>query len=129
MADLTLREFLTAAIKPLLPATWRFIPNQKTPEKVTVPTVVMKLLRLEPLPEAPRGAIRNVLVLTLITPIEEDVKAENALDDDVVAFLTALDGHKRIAWTDAQKVRDDQTNRLAWDFNVSAITTRPIEGA
>ena len=121
-----LRSWFSSQIKPLLPSGWRYIPNQKTPETVTVPTLVFKLMELEPLPEAPRGSLSAGIVLTLICPLVDDVKAEDALDDDVLALMTALDGHRHISWKSARKVRDSVTDRLSWDLNVSAITTRPI---
>lgn len=123
-SDTTLRAWFSAQIKPLLPAGWRYIPNQDTPAQITVVTVVYKLLEIEPLAEAPIGANRNTIVLTVLSPHEDDVKAENALDNEVIDMVTALDGHAQISWSRAQKVRDPKTDRLAWDITVSVITTR-----
>ena len=119
-----LRAWFSGQVKPSIPKSWRYIPNQDTPKTITVPTLVYKLLEIEPLPEAPIGALRNRIVLSLISPHEDDVKAENALDNDVIAFITALDPHSYIAWESARKVRDDKTNRLGWDITVTAISTK-----
>ncbi|MGP6170624.1 hypothetical protein ACTU6V_05385 [Microbacterium sp. A204] len=123
-SDRALRAWFSSQIKPLLPAGWRYIPNQDTPAQITVVTVVYKLLEIEPLAEAPIGSNRNTIVLTVLSPHEDDVKAEDALDNDVIDMVTALDGHAKIAWSRAQKVRDPKTDRLAWDITVSVITTR-----
>lgn len=120
----SLRAWFSAQLKPLLPKGWRYIPNQATPTTVIKPTLVYKLLEIEPLPEAPLGALRHRIVLTLLTPIEDDVKAEDALDNDVITLITALDPHSDIAWESARKVRDEKTSRLGWDFTVTAVTTK-----
>ena len=119
-----LRSWFSAEIKPLLPAGWRYIPNQNTPATITVPTLVYKLLELEPLPAAPMGAYRARIVLTLISPHEDDVKAENALDNDVLALFAALDSHSTIGWETARKIRDDKSDRLGWDLTVLAVITK-----
>lgn len=119
-----LRTWFSAQVKPLLPAGWRYIPNQNTPDTITVVTVVYKLLEIEKLSEAPIGHLRNTIVLTVLSPYEDDVKAENALDNDVISALTALDGHPSISWTSCRKVRDAKTDRLAWDINLSVITSK-----
>lgn len=123
-SDTTLRAWFSSQVKPLLPAGWRYIPNQDTPSTITVVTVVYKLLEIEPLPEAPIGANRNTIVLTVLSPHEDDVKAEDALDNEVIELVTALDGHANISWSHARKVRDPKSDRLAWDIDVSVITTR-----
>lgn len=120
----TLRAWFTDQVRPNLPAGWRYIPNQNTPSTISVVTVVYKLLELEPLPEAPMGSIRNTIVLTVLSPHEDDVKAEDALDNDVIDLLTALDGHPTISWTRAHKVRDAKTDRLAWDIDLTVITSK-----
>lgn len=120
----TLRAKVSAALKPLLPSTWRYIPNQATPATISVPTLVYKLLEIDPLPEAPLGALRHRIVLTLLSPHEDDVKAEDALDNEVIDLITALDPHSWIAWESARKIRDDKTSRLGWDITVTAVTTK-----
>ncbi|HWU29827.1 MAG TPA: hypothetical protein VN041_12170 [Microbacterium sp.] len=125
-----LRAWFSAQLKPLLPKrpdgspAWRYIPNQDTPAAITVPTLVFKLLELDPLPEAPLGALRARIVLTLLSPHEDDVKAENTLDNQVIELVTALDPHSTISWETARKVRDAKTDRLGWDFTVTAVINK-----
>jgi hypothetical protein len=122
LADLTLREYVVAEVKPLLPAGWRFIPNQATPDKITVVTVVLKHLEITPSPAA-AGALSNEFVLTVLSSLEDDVRAENQLDDDVITVVTALRKVRWCSFQSARKVRDDKTNRLAWDITVVGVTT------
>lgn len=119
-----LRSTFSAALKPLLPDEWRYIPNQNTPATISVPTLIYKLLELEPLPEAPLGAYRARVVLTLLSPHEDDVKAENTLDNEVLTLIGALDPHSTFAWESARKIRDNKNDRLGWDITITAVITK-----
>lgn len=119
-----LRAWFKDEVKPLLPTQWRYISTQNTPSTITSVTVVYKLLELEPLPEAPLGALRARVVLTVLSPHEDDEKAEAALDDDVIALIVALDPHDTIAWESARKIRDQKSDRLGWDITVTAVITK-----
>ncbi len=93
-------------------------------DSVNVTTVVFKLLGLEPLEVAPLGHVQARCVLTIITPLSDPEQAELQVDDDVLALIVALDPHSTIAWADARKVKDDQTDRLAWDITLTTIITK-----
>jgi hypothetical protein len=123
----SLRDRFTAAVKPLLPDGWRFIPNQSTPEKITVVTVVLKHLEISPLEQAPRDHLGSSLVLTVLSPLGDDIKAENELDDAVLDLAHALQAVASWVRLDrAKKIRDATTDRLGWDLELTAITnTRP----
>jgi hypothetical protein len=122
MSD-SLRSDIAAVIKPHLPARWRFIPNQQTPERISVVTVVLKHLEINPLENLPIDHAASTVVLTVLNPNEDDVKAENALDDDVLTLFHAI--RPAADWLridSAKKVRDERNNCLGWDFTLTAIT-------
>lgn len=122
----TLRVKLTAAIKDALPAGWRFIPNQKMPERISVVTVTLGHQRIKPLPEAPATAFMNSVVLVVASPHEDDVKAENALDDDVLTLLhtVAANCSDWMQLVDAEKGRvRDGSPHLGWACTFDALTT------
>jgi len=119
----SVRSYLEAELKPLLPTTWRIIPNQRIPETIDRVTVALKVDRIEKLPEAPLGNLRNTVILTVADPHKDQVRAENALDDAVLNVLTALDGHSNIDWTLAQKVLATETY-LGWDITLTVITSK-----
>jgi hypothetical protein len=118
----SLRDQLAAELKALLPAAWRFIPNQRMPQTISKVTAVLKLTRLEPLEEAPIGSLRSTIVLTVVSAHQDDVKAELELDDAVIEAATALDGHAWISWTGAEKVAVNE-KYLGWDVTLTAITS------
>jgi hypothetical protein len=121
----TVREWLQATLTPLIPTAWAFIPNQKLPETIARVTVFLTLKEIEPLPEAPTSTLRNTITLTIVSPLQDEVKAENALDDDVLALVTALDGHPRMTWSKATKVlvRDPY---IGWDITLAVISAKTI---
>lgn len=121
----TVRDYLTRTLKPLLPADWRFIPNQRMPETISVVTAVVKHTRIEPLAAAPIGNANNTVVLTVASPPNQDnVKAEIALDDAVIAVVTAVDGLDTVGWTLAEKVEVNKGKYLGWDITLTVITSK-----
>lgn len=120
MSD-SVRDYITAEVT--FPSGWNFIPNQTIPETIDRITVVLKHLRMEPLPEAPVGHVRNTVVLTIADHHSAIATAENELDSAVVELLTALDGHARIAWSLAEKV-SVEGRYLGWDITLTVITSR-----
>lgn len=119
----SVRQYLDGELTPLLPAGWTLIPNQRMPETISVTTVVLKLLKIEPLPEAPIGSLKNTVTITVADPHTDQAKAEDALDESVLTLTTALDGHKNIIWKDADKVLVNDTY-LGWDISVEVITEK-----
>jgi hypothetical protein len=119
----SVREWLQQKLTPLIPPEWAFIPNQKIPETISKVTVFLTLTEIEPLPEAPTGSLSNSVTLTVVSVHEDQVKAENALDDHVLELCTALSGHAQIIWTNAKKV-GDLGPYTGWDVSLKVITRK-----
>jgi hypothetical protein len=117
------REFLAAQLTTLLPGTWKLIPNQRMPETIDKTTVVVKLTTIEPLAEAPAGTLSNGAVITVADPHQDDVTAENALDDAVLELCTAIDAVPGMTWTKAEKVLVGQSY-LGWDITASILSKK-----
>ncbi|WP_157156259.1 hypothetical protein [Diaminobutyricimonas sp. LJ205] len=121
MSD-NVRGYVAEELAPLLAKGYRVIPEQQLPDVFETPIVVIKHARIEKLPEAPLGHLRNEVVLGLFDPHKDVAKAENALDDEVVELLTVIDKHSRIDWTDARKVMHPNQQYRGWDITLSVIT-------
>lgn len=121
MSD-SVRSYLVDELTPLVNQGWRIIREQRMPETIDTITVVLKHSRIEKLPEAPMGALRNEVVLTVADPHEDIAKAEDALDDAVVDLLSVIDKHDSINWTEARKAKVND-NILGWDITLTVITT------
>lgn len=117
----TVRAWLVDQLTPVLPAKWRLIENQRMPETIDRITVVLKHTTIERLPEAPIGQLRHTVILTVVDPHQDAVKAENALDQSVIELVTAIDGLQYVNWTGAAKVAVTDTY-LGWDITLTAIT-------
>lgn len=122
-SNLPVRAWLQQQLEPLLPAKWRIIPNQSMPQTIDRPTLIIKHLEMERLEEAPLGSLRHQITITVADPHEDQVKAEDALDDEVLQLCTALDALSGLTWTGAKKVavRDPY---IGWDITLTVISTK-----
>jgi hypothetical protein len=122
MPEGSVRDLLVEALE--FPAGWVFIPDQRIPGTISATTVILKHSRIEPLPEAPIGTLRNTVTLTVVDPHENQSTAENELDDAVLTLITSLDSHSWINWSLAEKVavRDPY---IGWDVTLTVITQKP----
>ena len=121
----SVREWLQAQLRSELPEGWKFIPNQRMAATIDRITVVLKHTDIERLPEAPLGNLRNTVVLTVADPHEDQVRAENELDDAVLELCTAIDGLPNINWTRASKVLVNDTY-LGWDITLTVISGKEL---
>lgn len=121
--SVSVRDYLKAELTPLLPTGWKFIPNQRMPETISKTTVVLKHTQMERLAEAPLGQLRNTVILTVADPHQDQIRAENALDDSVLELVSAIDTLVPINWTAAQKVLVNDTY-LGWDITLTVITNK-----
>lgn len=117
------RTEIAAALKPLLPKSWKIVPYGDSLDVVSNVTVMVKLTRIEKVPTAPLGAYLSHFTITVIDPSTDPAKSEDRLDDEVHALLAALDGINNTLWTQAEKVLFSETN-LAWDIQAQAVTTK-----
>ena len=106
-----------------LPDDWTVIPEQRFPETIAKTTVVLQHTRIERMAEAPLGHLRNEVVLSVLDPHTDIASAEDALDDAIVALLSAIDAHSTIAWTGAEKVIHREAYP-AWNITLSVITSK-----
>lgn len=120
----TVREWLEDALKPVLPSGWRIIPNQRIPETIDRITVVIKHIRIAPLAEAPKGHLSNDVIITVADPHTDQARAEDALDDEVLELVNALQTIAGITWTGADKVLVNTTDNLGWDIACSIISRK-----
>lgn len=121
--DETVRGWLDENLKPLLPATWKLIPYQRMPQTISAPTVLFKQLSFTNLPEAPAAALEVAIVITVADPHLDQDRAEDALDDEVLELVFALDSLPNLSWSTAQKVLVNETY-LGWDITCSTISAK-----
>jgi len=122
--EISLRAWLEAYLTPLVPGTWRIIPSLTLPKTIEQPTVTITHTRMAPEPAAPMSRnVVNDLVIRIANPLEDLLRAENDLDDDVNTLIHALKTSDRLRWTDAEKVQIKETPYFGWDVTVQVLST------
>lgn len=121
MSGETVREWLTSQLTPLLPYGWRIAPS--LPETLKSVTVVFTQKTITKLQQAPSGHLSNEILITVIDPHSDPVRAENALDDSVLELVTALDSLPGLTWSEARKVIVSDTY-LGWDITTNVISRK-----
>lgn len=121
----TVRAQLKAALAPKLPAKWVIVPAQRNLDVISAVTIMFKQSRLAPHQAAPAALRVTGMTITLIDPHTDIEKAEDALDENLLLLLTALESLDFEAkFTEAQKVSFNDTT-LAYDITVEIDTVKP----
>lgn len=125
--DLSVRDWIKAQLEPILPPTWKINKHQSMPGTISAVTVILKYTSIAKLPEAKRSWLANEVVLTVVDPHTDQDRGEDALDDEVLELVTALDSIHQLVWTDAKKVQVGPY--LGWDITlqVNSRKTPPAD--
>jgi hypothetical protein len=123
----TVRGWVEAQLKPLLPSTWRLVPYQRNLDELNQVTVMLRLQRVVPLDEAPNGAWRAEWTLTIIHPGQDVTRAQKLLDQQLFELLNAIRDVRatgqNIDWSDAQSVVFGDRYE-AFDLTIRTILTK-----
>lgn len=114
------RTDLATQLKPLLPRTWKIVPEQRNIDVLTKPLVMLKQLRIEPGKDLPQDHHWVTFVLTIVSPHQDPALAEDQLDDSVAELLFAVDALPHLSWLSAEKV-SFQDSYIAYDVTLKAI--------
>lgn len=101
--EIIVRDVFLDRIRPALRKSWRVEKTQRTIGKLSRVTLVIRQVRIERDPEVPKSNRRVYFELVLASPLDETGAAELELDDEIVTFLTALDGAVNVRWESAIK--------------------------
>jgi len=110
------RKVLEAALKPLLPKTWRLEGSGRPVDNVPATVVKLQQLAVRKLPQAPFALHEIDVRATITAPGEQTQTVEDKLDRDLLTFVTALDD-ARILWAEATKVIAE--SRLGYDITIT----------
>lgn len=101
--EIIIRDVLLERIQPAIRKGWRVERTQRTIGRISRTTLVVRQVRIERDPDAPRSNRRAFFDLVIACPLDETGAAEVALDDQVVTFLTGLDKARNVHWETATK--------------------------
>lgn len=85
------REEVTAAVTPLLPKGWRVVPYLDTLDQLTQVTVMLHATTIAPHPTTPHSFFELTFEATVLDPQKDPARAWDALDDEVMEAVAALD--------------------------------------
>lgn len=121
---MNVREYITTQIRPHLPGRWQWVKEQRTPDTITLPTVIVKNVRIDRIEGYPIGHVQNTVVLTVLSPYTDPAAAEDDLDGHVHDLMVVLDGHTRIRFEHAEKVVTANGTYFGWDIRLTVITSK-----
>ena len=128
MADYNVRQLVISHLKPLLPKKWMVKEFNALPDEITTTSVVLVFQSYSRTSIAPRAARTATFVLTIVTPQSIPGAADNALDDDLIDLLNAIDAiaETGLTWTTAE--RGVASNRPGFDITLTiAFPLEPTE--
>jgi hypothetical protein len=99
----TPRAELESLIKPKLPKGWKFIPYRDSIDAITVTTVILKQNTVARSPIAPKSQLAIGLTMTVVVPVTDPKKAEDALDDATTTLAFILEGIPNLTWSPANR--------------------------
>jgi hypothetical protein len=117
------RRWVLEELKPILPKDWRLVPYAADVDAPSVPTVLIKLQSVAPLPGAPLGHLNATYVVTIVEPQTDAGTADRNLDDELLTLLHALDGVQNLIFSQAERVAFDDVH-MAYDVSLTVITSK-----
>ena len=119
MADVNVRNYIINQLKPLLPKKWLVKAFNALPDKITTTSVVLVFESYARTTVAPRGPRTANFTLSIVTPQTIPGAADDALDDDVIDLLNAIDtlAETGLRWTTA--VRGVASGQPGFDIGLS----------
>jgi hypothetical protein len=118
----TARDKLAGLLKPLLPRGWAIVPYARNLDALSRTTVMLHATAIRPAPAAPQGAVEVDYVVSVITHLTEPTKASEALDENVLDLMHALDSADWLLIKEATPTEFQK--QLAWDITITVITRK-----
>ena len=115
---MSVREFLNASLKPLLPSSWIVHDYDRTLTNISKITALYVHKSIEPAPEV--GGYLHTVSLVIADPTQAEGKADDNLDDVMEDLIPAL-----AAVAEIQFVRADKGTRdtyPCWDVQLQIKT-------
>lgn len=122
MPNINVRQDLIAQLKPLLPPKWKLIPYATNLDELSSTVVMISIQSIERSKEAPQSQRTYSSTLTILTPLQIGTeRADDAIDDDVIDLLDAIDKLERVKWTKAERGLGNNANNLGFDITLEVL--------
>lgn len=126
MPEVNIRHALIAALKPLLPSSWRLVKNMPGLDTLDRVTVTLRIDKIERAPELSKRHRWYTCTLRVTDPSQDIDNVDDALDDDIVDLLNAIDDiipgdGPVIAWTTAERGVVEGSTYFAFDITIRML--------
>jgi len=115
------RLILQRALKPLLPAGWRFAASQQSTDNLSTPVVKLQATDIVRPGGAGRGVVAVQFTASIYAPPSTTQTQEDAIDDQVLELIGAIE-RAGLSWAGAVKTTDPNRANLAWEINNIPVT-------
>lgn len=119
--EVNIRDHVVSLLKPLLPKKWNLKPHAGQKDDIRTVTVLLSLKSYERNPQNPRGPRLVRWTFTVLDPMTVDGDADDALDEDIIKFLDALDAktvrQTGLTWSKAE--RGVALNKPGFDIEIT----------
>ncbi len=123
MVDQNPRQVLSGFLAPLLPENWKIVASERNIDTVDTTTVRLQQMFIRRAPGAPFGLHAIEFVATVASHYRDLEKAEDDLDDAMLAFTHALDEHPDIIFDEARKILSPES-LMAYEVTLTLISQK-----
>ncbi|ROP64694.1 hypothetical protein [Curtobacterium sp. ZW137] len=118
----TAREQITEAVAPLLPKTWKLVPYLDSVDQLSQVTVMLHATTIAPHPVTPLGEFELTFEATVLDPQKDPARVWDALDDEVLEAVAALNSVEGLRVQTAEAVAVSGT--FGWNVTFTVPYTR-----
>lgn len=117
---MSVREYINAAVKPLLPSVWIFHDYDKTISNIGKVTCVVVHKSVEPAPH--QGSLNHTVSLVILDPTQAEKTMDDHLDDHMEDLIPVLQSVPNIQFLRADK-GTHASGFPCWDVSLQIQTT------
>ena len=114
------RQQVVDAIAPVLPKNWKVVPYLTSFEAIDQTVVMIHATRVTKFQQAPQGTYTVEFEATVLDPSKDSARVWDALDDEVLEAIAAIDAIDSLDWTGAEPV--SFSNFFGWNITFSVPT-------
>lgn len=118
MPTIRFRQSVINRLKPLLPRKWKLLPYGTNLDKLSVPVVMLTIQSITRTPQLPQSHRTYAATLSIFQPSTAPGRMDDALDDDLIDLLNAIDELDDVKWTKAERVLGNNDSNYGFDITI-----------
>lgn len=117
--EFNVSQHVVDELKPLLPATWKWVPYQTNLDAIAQTTVMLILDEVTRFPQAPQGSRLVSYVVEVIEPKIDPVSRDFSLFESLIDLLNGIDSIADLTWTSAKRGAVNNGANLGYDIEMT----------